>query len=55
MADARPAKKQKMDLKENKASVMLAKAAVGGYGIPGVCVVRSLEVFPNGGLSTPLL
>ncbi|KAK3168897.1 hypothetical protein OEA41_005345 [Lepraria neglecta] len=38
MADARPAKKQMMDLKENKANVMLAKAAEGGYGIPGVCV-----------------
>ena len=39
MADGPPLKKMKHDLSENKANIMLAKAAEGGYGIPGVCVV----------------
>ena len=46
MAERR-AKKQKMDLRQNKANVMLKKAVEGGYGIPGVCVVRLPG--PNGG------
>ena len=32
-------KKPKLDLSQNKANVMLRKAAEGKYGIPGVCVV----------------
>ena len=39
MTDGPPSKKMKHDLRENKANIMLAKAAEGGYGIPGVCVV----------------
>ena len=39
MTEGPPAKKMKHDLRENKANIMLAKAAEGGYAIPGVCVV----------------
>ena len=44
MADA-ATKMPKLDLSQNKANVMLRKAAEGKYGIPGVCVV-SLPYFP---------
>lgn len=33
------ANKPKVDLSQNKANVMLRKAAEGKYAIPGVCVV----------------
>ena len=39
MTEGPPAKKMKHDLRENKAHIMLAKAAEGGYAVPGVCVV----------------
>jgi len=42
MTDQRPSKKAKLDLKENKANVILEKAAKGKYGIPGVCCVGLL-------------
>lgn len=38
MAEPAP-KKPKLDLSQNKANVMLRKAAEGKYAIPGVCVV----------------
>lgn len=45
---AEPAAKQpKPDLSQNKANVMLRKAAEGKYGVAGVCVVSLANPSPD--------
>ena len=44
MAEA-TSKKPEHDLSQNKANVMLRKAAEGKYAVPGVCVVSLSSVF----------
>ena len=49
MAEA-TSKKPEHDLSQNRANIMLRKAAEGKYAIPGVCVVSLSSVFLAMGL-----